>query len=238
MSVASMTGSTAPAHGAGAGSSPSAALPVPQFAAKELTVKPVPARAARQVCEARHYLRSYPGGALLNFGLFVGNRLLGVAVLGAGPTNLHRLFQGAKSQEVICLARLWLDDRLGRNSESHTLGFILRMLRREQGTVKAVVAYSDPAAGHTGTIYRAAGFLYLGESTAMPLYQLPDGSIHHSRSLSHRYGTHSRKHFASYGVEVELVKQSPKHTYVALIDPSWRARLTRSVIPYPKQGAR
>jgi hypothetical protein len=101
-----------------------------------------------------------------------------------------------------------------------------------------LVAYSDPAAGHTGTIYRAAGFLYLGESTAMPLYQLPDGSIHHSRSLSHRYGTHSRKHFASYGVEVELVNQLPKHIYVALIDPSWRDRLTRSVIPYPKQGDR
>ncbi len=233
-----MTGSTAPAHGAGAGSSPSAALQVPLFGAKELTVKPVPARAARQVCQANHYLGNYPGGALLNFAVFVGNLLLGVAVLSVGPTNVHRLFQGAQREEVICLARLWLDDRLGPNSESRTLGYILRMLRREQSTVKALVAYSDPAAGHTGTIYRAAGFLYLGESTAMPLYQLPDGSIHHSRSLSHRYGTHSRKHFASYGVEVELVEQSPKHTYAALIDPSWRARLTRSVIPYPKQGDR
>ena len=104
--------------------------------------------------------------------------------------------------------------------------------------MKALVAYSDPAAGHTGTIYRSAGFLYLGESTAMPLYKLPDGSIHHSRSLSHRYGTHSRKHFASYGVEVELVPQAPKHTYVALIDPSWRERLTRPLISYPKQGAK
>ena len=235
MSAASVTGSTASPQEAGVGSSPSAALQVPMFEAKELKVKPVSARTARQVCEAKHYLGSYPGGALLNFGVFVGNLLLGVAVLGVGPTNLHRLFQGAQRQEVICLARLWLDDRLGRNSESRTLWFILRKLRREQSTLKALVAYSDPAAGHTGTIYRAAGFLYLGESTAMPLYQLPDGSIHHSRSLSHRYGTHSRKYFASYGVEVELVEQSPKHTYVALIDPSWRARLTRSVIPYPKQ---
>ena len=238
MSAAGVAGSTASPQEAGAGSSPSAALQVPRFGAKELTVKPVSARTARQVCEAKHYLHSYPGGALLNFGVFVGNLLLGVAVLGVGPTNLPRLFQGAEMQEVICLARLWPDDRLGRNSESRTLGFILRKLRREQSTLKALVAYSDPAAGHTGTIYRAAGFLYLGESTAMPLYQLPDGSIHHSRSLSHRYGTHSRKHFASYGVEVELVNQLPKHIYVALIDPSWRDRLTRSVIPYPKQGDR
>ena len=72
----------------------------------------------------------------------------------------------------------------------------------------------------------------------MPLYRLPDGSVHHSRSLSHSYGTHSRKHFSAFGVEVELVPQAPKHTYVALIDPTWRERLTRPVIPYPKQGAK
>jgi hypothetical protein len=185
------------------------------------------------VCEARHYLHSYPGGAILNFGVFVEHRLLGVAVLGAGPTNVHRLFRDAQSQEVICLARLWLDDRLGRNSESRTLGIIVRHLKREQNTIKAIVAYSDPLAGHTGTIYRASGLLYLGESTAMPRYKLPDGSVHHSRSLSHSYGTHSRKHFASFGVEVELIQQAPKHTYVALLDPSLRSRLTRPVIPYP-----
>jgi hypothetical protein len=187
------------------------------------------------VCNARHYLHSYPGGAILNFGVFVGPLLLGVAVLGVGPTNIHRLFKGAQSHEVICLARLWLDDRLGRNSESRTLGIILRMLRREQSTVKAMLAYSDPMAGHTGTIYRASGFLYLGESMGMPLYKLPDGSVHHSRSLSHSYGTHSRKHFASFGVDVELVQQIPKHTYVALIDPSWQARLAREVVPYPSE---
>jgi hypothetical protein len=198
-------------------------------------VKPIPARAARQLCEEKHYLHSFPGGALLNFGMFIGQRLLGVAVLGVGPTNLHHLFKGAQNHEVICLARLWLDDRLGHNSESRTLGIILRHLKREQSTAKALVAYSDPLAGHTGTIYRAVGFWYLGESVGMPLYKLPDGSLHHSRSLSHHYGTHSRKHFASFGVEVELVRQAPKPTYAALIDSSWRERLTRPIIPYPNK---
>ncbi len=238
MSAASVTGSTVPNQGTGAGSIPSAAPQTGSFSPKDLVVRSIPPWAARQVCEASHYLHSYPGGALLNFGIFVCNLLLGVAVLGVGPTNLHRLFQGAESKEVICLARLWLDDRLGRNSESRTLGVILRMLRREQSTVKAVVAYSDPLAGHTGMVYRAAGFLYLGESTAMPLYRLPDGTIHHSRSLGHAFGTHSIRHFKAHGVEVELVKQAPKHIYVALIDPSWRIRLTRPEFPYPNEEQR
>ncbi len=230
--------STAPFLGAGRGSSPTAALQSKaMFSPKNLVIRPVPCATAREMCRRRHYLHSYPGGALLDYGVFVEDRLLGVAVLAVGPANLHRLFDGAHGHEVVCLSRLWLDDRLGRNTESRTLGVILRHLRRDQSTIKAVVAYSDPAVGHTGTIYRAAGFLYLGASDAMPLYRLPDGSIHHSRSLSHSFGTHSRKHFAAHGVAVELVPQVAKHIYVALIDPSWRERLTRPVQPYAKPEA-
>jgi len=233
--AAGVTGSTVSYQETGAGSIPSAALQVPAFGPKDLLVKPVPSIVARRHCEEKHYLHSYPGGALLNFGIFCGNSLMGVVVLSAGPTNIHRLFRDASRQDVACLARLWLDDRLGRNSESRTLGIILRQLRKEQTTIKALVAYSDPMAGHTGVIYQASGFLYLGESTVMPLYKLADGSIHHSRSLSHRYGTHSRKYFQLYGVDLELVEQEPKYTYVAMVEPSWRARLTRSVLPYPRK---
>ena len=216
------------------GSKPTPPLQHPtMFKAKEIEVRIVSPKVARVMCENNHYLRSYPGGAVLNFGVFVEELLLGVAVIGVGSANLHRLFQGAEAQEVVCLARMWLDDRLGRNSESRTLGIIIRSLRRHQSTIKALVAYSDPRVGHTGTIYRGAGFLYIGESMAMPLYRLPDGTVHHSRSLSSNFGTHSRRHFQAHGVTVELVEQIPKHTYVALIDPSWRTRLIRPVIPYP-----
>ena len=96
------------------------------------------------------------------------------------------------------------------------------------------MAYSDPGVNHDGTIYRAAGFHYLGLSEAMSLYRLPGGSVHHSRSLGHSFGSHSIQHFRGHGVDVELVPQQPKHIYVALIDRSWRERLTRPVLPYPK----
>jgi hypothetical protein len=151
-----------------------------------------------------------------------------------GPANLHCLFRDAQGHQVLCLSRLWLDERLGRNCESRSLAVILRQLRQHQSLVKAVVAYSDPMVGHDGGIYRAAGFLYLGQSTAMPKYQLTDGSIYHSRSLSHGFGTHSLRHFQSHGVKVALVPQASKFTYVALIDPTWRERLLRPPQPYLK----
>ena len=113
-------------HREGGGSIPTLALQHLYWKARDLWVKPIPARAARRLCEAHHYLHSYPGGAFLNFGVFVADLLLVVVVLGVGPPNLHRLFKDAQRREVACLARLWLDDRLGRKSESRVLGIVLR----------------------------------------------------------------------------------------------------------------
>jgi hypothetical protein len=226
------------AHGAiqlrDGGSQPTSPLPPsPQFGPKDIVICPIAHRIARQICEKRHYLHSYPGGSELAFGILVRAQLLGVAVLGAGPKNIACLFREAQGKEVLCLSRLWLDDQLGPNCESWTLGIILRHLRRDQDLVKALIAYSDPMAGHRGIVYQAAGFLYLGQSQATPLYRLPDGSVHHSRSLSHSFGTHSLKHFQSHGTPLELVPQSAKLTYVALVNPGWRERLLRPVLPYP-----
>jgi hypothetical protein len=236
MSAAGVTVSTVLHQRTGAGSTPSAAPhPQTQFTPKEIVIKPVSHLVARQICIKKHYLHSYSGGSVLNFGIFASERLLGVAVLRVGPANLHCLFRDAQGHQVLCLSRLWLDDRLGRNAESRALAIILRQLRQHQAMIKAIVAYSDPMAGHNGAIYRAAGFLYLGQSTAMPKYQLPDGSVYHSRSLSHSFGTHSLRHFQSHGVKVALVPQAAKFTYVALIDPTWRERLLRPPQPYLKK---
>ena len=203
---------------------------------RDLSVRPIDSKTARRICEKHHYLGSYPGGGLLNFGIFADHALVGVAVFAAGPYNVHRYFTGAKRGQVITLSRFWLEDRCGRNSESRILGVICRLLRRWQNTAKAIVAYSDPEAGHDGAIYRAAGFLYLGFSVGMQVYRLRDGSIHHSRSISHRYGTHSLKYLRGIGVSVEAVPQQPKYLYVTFLDPDWRERLRVPALPFSKSG--
>ena len=69
----------------------------------------------------------------------------------------------------------------------------------------------------------------------MPLIPLPDGTIYHSRSLSHAFGTHSLQHFQAHGVHGELVPQSSKFVYVGIIDPTWGKRLKVPVLTYPKR---
>ena len=68
----------------------------------------------------------------------------------------------------------------------------------------------------------------------MPMYDLGDGRLRHSRSLSHAYGTHSVRHFRDHGTEIRVISQSPKHRYVYFLDAAWRARLKTPVLPYTK----
>lgn len=220
---------TAPTHGAGAGSIPSVAL-------QELVVRPIPVKVAKALLIREHYLHSMPGGTQLAFGVFVDLRLLGTAALGVGPKNGHRLVENATPDDVITLSRLWLTDELPPNSESRVLSFILRSLRKHT-SLRFVLTYADPAAGHVGVIYQATGWLYTGLSEAMPLIDLGDGVRHHSRSLAHAYGTHSRRHFARHGVSVQLIEQAAKFRYLFPLDPTVRDRLTVPVLPYPKREA-
>ena len=207
----------------------------PRTALQSFRVCPLPIGVAKALLVRMHYLHSLPGGTCLAFGTFVGNRLLGALTWGVGPTNAHRLVEGATRDDCLTLTRLWLSDELPRNSESRTLGVAVRALRRHT-SVKFIISYADPSQGHVGTIYQASNWLYIGLSKATPLYDIGDGIARHSRSLSHAYGSHSIKHFARYGVDVKKVPQAAKHRYVYFLDPSFRHRLNVSVLPYPKKA--
>ena len=124
--------------------------------------------------------------------------------------------------------------KLPQNSESKVLGIVLRSLKRDTG-LKFVLAYSDPAAGHLGTIYQATNWLYTGLSSATPLYDIGDGTLHHSRSLAHQLGSHSIHYLTLQGINVRTVPQSAKHRYIYFLDESWRSRLTVPVLSYPKR---
>src|SRR5918996_711049 len=227
MSAGGVAAARSEDHRTGGGATPTPAL-------QQLMVRPVPIILARKLVERHHYLRSLPGGTRLAFGAFIANRLLGTLTLGVGPLNAYSLVEGATPDDCLTLTRLWLSDELPKNSESRFIAVVLRSLRRNT-YLKFLVSYADPGQGHLGTIYQASGWLYTGLSEAMPLYDVGDGKLRHSRSLSHAYGTHSVQHFAKHGIAVKLAPQSAKHRYVYFLDPSWQNRLRAPLLPYPQK---
>ena len=214
-------------QGTGANSDPSLAL-------HELRLIPLSLAEAKKLIVRHHYLHSLAGGSKLSFGVVLKTRLLGALTFGVGPYLGYKMVRDASPEDVVTLTRLWLADALPRNSESKVLGIVLRSLKRDTG-LKFVLAYSDPAAGHYGVIYQATGWLYTGLSSATPLYDIGDGTLHHSRSLAHQLGSHSIHYLTLQGINIRTVPQSAKHRYIYFLNESWRSRLSVPVLPYPKK---
>ena len=209
----------------------------PRTALHQLRVTPIALGIAKRVLTKHHYLHSLPGGTQLAFGVFLGSRLTGALTIGCGPSQAYKLVKSATPDDCAVLTRLWLSDELPSNSESRVIGVVLRALRRNTD-LKFLLSYADPSQGHVGTIYQATGWLYTGESDAMPLYSLGEDAPRHSRSFSHAFGTRSKKHFERLGIELKTVPQAAKHRYIYFLDSTWRDKLKTPVLPYPKGGRR
>jgi hypothetical protein len=200
-----------------------------------LRVLPVPFVVARDVIVRRHYTHSFPGGTQLTLGVFRYNSLQGIIVFGVGPQNAFRLVNSAEPRDCLTLTRLWLSEMLPANSESRSLGIVLKSLRRNTD-LKFLITYADGAQGHVGTIYQATNWLYTGLSTAMPRYDLGNGIPRHSRSVAQILGSHSIKFLNRESHLVNIIPQSPKHRYLYFLNQAWRTRLNIPVLPYPKFG--
>ncbi len=207
---------------------------IPTTALQPFHVAPVSFNVASKVITEHHYLHSMPGGTKLSFGVFSNGKLAGAMVIGAGSVNARGLVNGSLQADCTSLTRLWLSDELPRNTESKVISIVIRSLKKHT-SLKFLVSYADPSAGHIGTIYQATGWLYTGLSEATPLYDIGDGKVRHSRSLSSLFGTHSVAHFIGKGIPVRTIPQTAKHRYIYFLDKSWRNSLAVPVLPFPKK---
>lgn len=201
-----------------------------------LTIERVPIQGVRELITERHYLHSMPGVVRACFRASLGDDAVGACVFTAGARHAHHLLAGARPADVATLARFWMADGLPQNNESRVLALILHQLRRE-AAFRLVVSFADPAAGHVGTIYQAAGFLYLGTTEPERYFEL-DGARIHPRTASERFGSNSVAHLRRTGLAIIAHVSPPKHRYAYVLDPSWRWRLRGTPLPYPKRSGR
>ena len=194
---------------------------------RRLIVRAVPSGDVAPMMITRHYLRSMPLAAVRCFGVFLDDQLVGGVVFTTGARHGHRMLSGSRASDVVTLARLYLIDELPKNAESRVLGIVAREMRRHH-RAKALLSYADPAVGHAGTIYKAAGWAYLGRGESTRYLDFGDGVLRHPRSISTQYGTCSPRQLARQGIHAIAVETVGKHRFCYLLDESWAWRLTTS----------
>ena len=158
------------------------------FKARELVISPVSLVIVREFIERHHYSHSVNGVKVTQcFAVTHNAELVGAVLFGAMSTTAWKKF-GSTEMEVLELRRLVLLDEAGRNSESRTIAATLHWIKKNCPQVHVIVSYADPNHGHTGTIYRAANFKYLGLSGKDSGYRdTQTGKMYHSRALRTKY---------------------------------------------------
>lgn len=129
--------------------------------AKDLVVKPILAKDARALIKRLHYSGKVVNNSVLNFGVFLNNRLEGVLQFGS-PINKKgtiKLVKDTQWNSILELNRMAFSDRLPKNSESRAISVSLKIIKKQYPHIDWVLSFADATQCGDGAIYRASGFV-------------------------------------------------------------------------------
>lgn len=168
----------------------------------QLNLQLIPKRVALSCMERWHYLRGKNFIASFSFGVFYNTCLYGCISFGPPSAweTVYGIFGNKDQGGIFEIKRLALSDLLPKNSESRVISIGIKLLRKST-TVRAIITYADSAVGHTGTIYRATNFTYLGLTA-------PKKDFWVNGKIQERGKTH--------GIDGQWKPRSQKHKFILI----------------------
>ena len=208
----------------------------------QMTVRSISVKEARRYIATYHYSKTMPDSTRFAFAGYLGDKLAGIICygMGCGKGQYTSLFPGIENGHYIELTRLWCAEDMPKNTESKLISESLKMLPPE---IEVVLSFSDEGQGHTGTIYQATNWYYVGANKGGKML-LKDGMTKHPRLL----GIYRARHPELKDKSTEYIRQllgyeytdsGRKHKYVFLRGSKARRRFLYRQIkdliqPYPK----
>jgi hypothetical protein len=121
---------------------------------------------AIETIRTKHYSRSVPSGK--SHYVQFGDALVVWSI--PANKNLARFVLGGADGNVWELSRLWAPDGHDRNLLTQAIAAGVRAIRKLENP-DALVSYADPNVGHHGGVYRAASWIYHGQSEEARYYR-------------------------------------------------------------------
>lgn len=200
--------------------------------AKDLRIAPISAQDARKIVSSLHYSGKTVQNSQIHLGVFLNGKCGGAMQFGPSmdKRRTQGLVRGTLWHEFIELNRMAFADWLPRNSESRSLGFAMRWLRKTYSHLKWVISFADATQCGDGTIYRASGFNLTGIKVNKTILRLPDGTIVADKTLNDDPVRNTRFWKARGAAPLKGFQLR----YVYFLDPSYRDRLTVPMIPFDR----
>ena len=189
-----------------------------------------------------HYSGVMPDAVQDAFAAFDGDTLVGAVAYGPGGTSktFGAIIEGHDTKNSRELVRLWIHPKMPKNSASLIVSRSLKQLPEQVGLV---VSFADSGQGHSGFVYQALNFRYLGTTTRGKTYVDSDG-VQVTPRLANIYRMRRPDEFGGCS-DAEIRKSlgwrevisHPKHRYAIGIGKDRKrinVALDKKSLPYPK----
>ena len=201
----------------------------------DFTVEYINRKALVSFIEKHHYSHNVNGiQSYHHFGLYTeGNfglpRMIGAMMyaIPSMPATASK-YNPINPNKCLELRRLVCIDDTPKNTESYFIGKTFKWLKTFTD-MEVIVSFADQHYGHSGTIYKATNFDYLGE-TADARVLMVDGKEMHSRSLNQLkrpYGRELNRRYKAGDENIFWKKRKPKHIYVYYLNKKIKRQIKK-----------
>lgn len=180
-------------------------------------VRVVDTRVARRMVEAYHYAAGASNTNTYLHGLFPAKSFFDEECVGVAwwipPTKSAALATYPRQwQGVLSLSRLVIAPGVSKNACTFLLGRSMKLIDRHRWP--CLVTYADEWQGHTGTIYKAANWAYIGRTKPEATYTI-DG-----RMVSRKAGPKTRTKDEMEALGATMIGRFSKRKYVHIVEPT------------------
>lgn len=191
-------------------------------------------KAIKYACLNFHYAKCVPSVSY-GFNVYEDGEWCGVILFGLGATkNIASPF-GLNQGEVLELVRIALNGK--QTTTSQCVAAALKKLHQMNPLCKIVVSYADLDQEHSGIIYQATNWIYLGkmnEGTRGAF--IINGKKTHPRTIGSMGGVQSIKWVReNLDANAEEFVTKGKHKYIFVFDKRLRKEYQKQHQPYPKK---
>lgn len=217
---------------------------MPKLDISRCYTKPINYETAANMVQKYHYAHRVPSISFA-VGMYVDSVLAGCITFNTVFANIASAICGPQySDFVFELARLFIHDWSGRNSESWFIGESFKWLRRERPDILILLSYADTNRNHLGLVYQATNWVYTGISpSATGREYVINGKVKTRRDFRRSAGSNEIMSFTELQEiypDIKKVESSEKHRYVYFLGNRRQRRELRKalkwpVLPYPKR---
>ena len=191
--------------------------------------------AAKYACEKWHYSQSVPVPPIVKVGVWENEIFIGVVLFSRGASgNLLKPY-GLEQTEGCELTRVALSKH--KSQVSRIVSIAIKFLQKKTPSLRLIVSFADPQQGHSGGIYQAMNWLYVGD-TAKGREFWSNGKKWHSRQVSEK-GWNIQQGNVRKTIkpsECDVVITPGKHRYLMPLDSDMRKQIEPLAKPYPKRA--